>query len=126
MKRYLRYKGIPVNSFGIPILYSKKKNIPGRIKREYSRYRCFDFNFPLTAPRDLVVVYDLPDSKRKERDWLRRHLQKFGYTMIQRSVWVGPSPLPPDFLKYVKSIGLLNQLRTLKLAEPYSKDKLNM
>ena len=40
--------------------------------------------------------------------------------MIQRSVWVGPSPLPKEFLDYVKTIGLQNYLKTFKLAEAYT------
>jgi len=127
MKRYLKYKGVTVNSFGIPVLFSEDNKIPDKnSKRVYSRYRCFEHNFPLGASKDLVVIYDIPDSKRKERDWFRRHLQKFDYTMIQKSVWVGPSPLPKDFLNYVKSIGLLNKIKTLKLAKPYLKNNLNM
>ena len=84
------------------------------------------FNYKLNSPRDLVVMYDFPKDKIKERNWFRRHLQKFGYIMIQKSVWVGPSPLPKDFLNYVKSIGLLNQLVTLKLAKPYLKGDKNI
>jgi hypothetical protein len=128
MKKYLKYKGVTVNRFGIPILFSDKskitkKGIPGR---KYYQYPCFIHNYKNTAPKDLVVMYDIPEDKKKEREWFRRHLQKFDYTMIQRSVWVGPSPLPKDFLDYVKKIGLSEQLRTLKLAKPYSKGDRNM
>lgn len=123
MKKYRKYKGVTVNHFGIPIFSSakkdiKKKGIPGR---KYYQYRYFDYNFPISAPRDLVIVYDIPSDKKKERDWFRRHLKKYDYIMIKQSVWVGPSPLPQDFLNYVKSIGLSNQLVTLKLAKPYFK-----
>src|SRR3989344_2562284 len=55
--------------------------------------------------------------KKKERDWFRRQLKNFDYTMIQRSVWVGPSPLPKEFLDYVKAIGLRDHLKTFKLAK---------
>jgi len=65
-------------------------------------------------------MYDIHEAKKKERDWFRRHLKKFGYVMIQRSVWVGPSPLPKDFLDYVKAIGLEGQLKTFKLAKAYT------
>ncbi len=71
-------------------------------------------------------MYDIPENKKKEREWFRRQLQKFDYIMIQRSVWVGPSPLPKEFLDYVKKIGLSGQMRTLKLAKPYSKGDRNM
>jgi CRISPR-associated endonuclease Cas2 len=128
MKKYLKYKGLTVNAFGLPILGSdkddvKKKGTPGKM---YYQYRCFEFNYKLNSPRDLVVVYDFPNDQRKERNWFRRHLQKFGYIMIQKSVWVGPSPLPKDFMNYVKSIKLADQLVTLKLAKPYVKGDKNI
>ena len=61
---------------------------------------------------------------RKERDWLRRHLKRFDYIMIQKNIWVGPSPLPKDFLDYIKSISLLDKLVILKLLVPYTKGKM--
>ena len=128
MKKLLKYKGVTVNAFGLPVLGSNKNNLPkkGEKGRRYYQYRRFIFNFPLASPKNLIVMYDIPSNKRKERDWFRYHLKKFDYVMIQKSVWVGPSPLPKDFLKYVKSIGLLNQLKTLKLAKPYSADDRDM
>ena len=76
--------------------------------------------FEKNAPKNLVVMYDVPENMKKERDWFRRHLIKFGYVMIQRSVWVGPSPLPKEFLDYIKAIGLKDHLKTFKLAKPYT------
>lgn len=128
MKKYLKYKGVTVNSFGIPVFRSDKNKITKSEKsgKRYFQYRCFNHNFKNTAPKDLIVMYDIPNDKKKERDWFRRSLKRFDYIMIQKSVWVGPSPLPKDFLDYVKSIGLLNKLRTLKLAKPYSGKEINI
>ena len=39
--------------------------------------------------------------------------------MIQRSVWVGPSPLPIEFSSYLKEIKLGDNLKTFKLARGY-------
>ena len=128
MKKYLKYKGVTVNRFGIPVFGSDKKDntrfrIPGK---KYYQYKYFIFNFKNTAPKNLIVMYDIPSDKKKERDWFRRHLKKFDYIMIQKSVWVGPSPLPKEFLKYVKLIGLLSRIKTLKLAKPYSREDRDM
>ena len=130
MRKYLKFKGVMVNPFGFPVLGSGR-NIASKSKkrekgRRYFQYQCFTHNFKNTAPKNLIVMYDIPSSKKKEREWYRRQLQKFDYIMIQKSVWVGPSPLPNDFLKYIKSIGLLNQIKTLKLAKPYSRGESNM
>jgi hypothetical protein len=93
----------------------------GKFLRKYSDYKHFNYNFSLTTPKDLIVICDFPFNKRSERDWFRYQLKGFNYTRIQKSVWVGPSPLPKDFLDYIKSIGLLDNLKMLKLAKPYSK-----
>lgn len=126
MRKYLKYKGVTVNRFGIPVFSSDKKKKGGeskRSQRKYSDYKHFIFNFALTAPKDLIVICDFPFSRRSERDWFRYQLKGFNYTRIQKSVWVGPSPLPKDFLDYIKTIGLLDKLKILKLAKPYSRDK---
>ncbi len=119
MKRYRKYKGVTVNSFGFPV-FNPNKNEVKKINKEYSQYSCFNFNLEETQPKNLIIMYDIPNDKRKERDWFRRHLKKLNYIMIQKSVWVGPSPLPKVFFDYVKSIGLLDQLKTFKLAKSYT------
>ena len=119
MKRQLRYKGVPVGFLGLPILNTEsvkaRKN-----KKCWSQYRVFNIVYEKTAPKNLIVMYDIPHEKKKEREWFRRQLKKFNYIMIQKSVWVGPSPLPINFLAYVKSIGLSGQLKTFKLAKSYT------
>jgi DNA-binding transcriptional regulator PaaX len=119
MKKILNYKGVKVSSFGIPVFISNKNDIL-KTEKEYSQYACFNIKLEKTSPKNLIIMYDIPSDMRKERDWFRRHLKKFNYIMIQKSVWVGPSPLSKDFLDYVKSIGLLDQLKTFKLAKPYT------
>ena len=39
--------------------------------------------------------------------------------MIQKSVWVGPSPLPQDFIFYLKEVDLENEIKTFKLEKGY-------
>jgi len=65
-------------------------------------------------------MYDIPHTRKKERDWFRRQLKNFDFIMIQKSVWVGPSPLPVDFLSYLKRIGLQKEFKIFKLAKPYT------
>ena len=117
------YKGVRVNAFGLPILNDKKN----RIKRDHRKrkfyYITFRSTFKENSPKNLIVMYDIPHDKSRERDWFRRQLKNFDYVMIQKSVWVGPSPLPNDFLDYVKLVGLKGQLRTFKLSKPYTKRK---
>mgnify|MGYP001566751859 CR=1 len=120
-RRIHRYKGIAVNLLGIPVDLSRdnKECPPNNIRSRYLR----SF-IPINTkglPKNLLVLYDIPEDKKKERDWFRRQLRSFDFDMIQRSVWVGPSPLPKDFLAYVKTIGLQNEFKIFKLARPYKK-----
>jgi CRISPR-associated endonuclease Cas2 len=122
----LYYKGIKVNNLGIPVfLLQGNKNT--RIKknnRKRNYYNIsFESSFKSNQSRNLLVMYDIPSSMKRERDWFRRHLVKFGYIMIQKSVWVGPSPLPKEFLNYLKEIKISDNLKTFKLEKSYSVKK---
>jgi len=83
----------------------------------------FTSPFVLNAPKNLLLMFDIPESKRAERNWLRWHLREFQYYMIQKSVWVGPSPLPKKFKDHAKEIGLNTYVKTFKLAKPYQINK---
>ena len=121
-KKKFYYKGMQVNAFGLPILFDNKKS---RVKMEHRKRNFYNISFTSyfkkDSPKNLMVMYDIPHHQKKERDWFRRHLIKFDYIMIQKSVWVGPSPLPTDFLNYLKEIKIENNFKTFKLAKPYNK-----
>lgn len=137
----LKYKGVGVNIFGIPTFLTGNKNscksalsrlkkngyvenMEGnwRITNKGNEYldaraevlRQFDSPFTQKSPKNLIVLFDIPEHARNKRDWLRWHLKKFDYEMIQRSVWIGPSPLPKDFVNYLKSIKLHKYIKTYK------------
>ena len=110
-----------VNAFGLPILKSERKSRAKKENRKKSFY-CSTFSSPFkeSSAKNLIVMYDVPHVQKKERDWFRRHLIKFGYIMIQKSVWVGPSPLPKDFLNYLEEIKIGDKFKTFKLAKSYA------
>jgi CRISPR/Cas system-associated endoribonuclease Cas2 len=114
-------KGTKVNSFGIPLyLLKDKSRIKGEGRKRKFYNVSFDSPFKKDSPKNLLVMYDIPSDKSNERNWFRRHLKKFDYIMIQKSVWVGPSPLPNEFIRYVETIGLKKQLKTFKLSKVYT------
>lgn len=140
----LHYKGVRVNLFGIPKLSSykygslksgisqlKKKQYIEKIdsgwsltpkgkdflKRKYDSLMQFNSPFSKNDPKNLLVMFDIPQIKKAEREWFRWHLKKFGYVMIQKSVWRGPAPLPKEFLTYLKKIGLQENLKMLKVSK---------
>lgn len=91
---------------------------------ESGRYKqkLIDLNFGeiKNKTKNLLVIYDIPESSKKEREWFRKHLKKLDFEMIQRSVWIGPSPLPKSFLEYVEEIGIKKDFKTFKLSKSYN------
>jgi len=115
-----RYKGMRVNSSGLPLIGNRKSQPKNFKRKKRNAYLAtFTSSFKKDSPKNLIVMYDIPHNLKKERDWFRRHLAKFGYIMIQKSVWVGPSPLPKNFLDYLKEIKIGDSFKTFKLAKPY-------
>ncbi len=144
-KRRLMYKGMKTTLLGLPdFKYYKYQTLANRCSklkqsgyvaeingeykitqkgREYLRKKKntlqhFEFTVEKGLPKNLLLLYDIPEGKKREREWFRIHLKKLGFLMIQRSVWVGP--MPKEFLDYVKLIGLKKMIETFKLARGYS------
>ena len=45
-----------------------------------------------------IIFFDIPENKRKYRDYLRKVLKLVGFLEFQRSIWIYPHPVP-QFLK---------------------------
>ena len=66
--------------------------------------------------KQIIAVFDIPEKKRRYRDWLRSELVGFGFDPIQKSVWFGPT-LPEEFVKYLEKENLLKYIRFFRVAE---------
>ncbi|MES2059808.1 MAG: hypothetical protein V4438_02135 [Patescibacteria group bacterium] len=142
----LHYKGIPVNGFGIPKFKNSNPNSlkttlcnlkrrkllarnkdgwiltkkgEGYYKERYLNPTKLPSPFETDAPRNLLLMFDVPHEKSRYRDWLRRQLQEYDYIMVQKSVWAGPSPLPKEFKDYIKMIKIEDCIKTFRLAKYY-------
>ncbi len=142
----MRYKGMRVNIFGIPSFKKypprsvrttidrlKKKNLIEKelsgivlskrgkeyVKTKIDSLKEFDKPQNISKDKNLLLMFDVPTERKAEREWLRWHLKKFNYTMVQKSVWVGPFPLPKEFKEYLEKIKLSKCIKTFKLAKSY-------
>jgi len=63
-----------------------------------------------------MVIFDIPEKKRKYRDWLRHELVGFGFELVQKSVWFGPT-LPKEFIIYLQKEKILQYIKFFKATE---------
>ncbi len=78
-------------------------------KKYNNNINLFDYiRTPLNKnlPRNTIISFDIPESKRKIRNWLRNQIKIFGYEMLQQSLWLGPGPLPSVFLKRLEELNI--------------------
>ncbi len=147
-KRKIKYKGMHVSLLGLPDFkyykyqtlanrcsnlktkgYIKEKNGEYFITRKgkdflnketKKNFKKFQTNKTKNDFKNLLLLYDIPENKKSHRNWFRRELINLHFVMIQKSVWVGPSPLPSGFIEYVKSIGLKDMIKIFKLKKGYN------
>lgn len=67
--------------------------------------------------RNMIVIFDIPETRRKQRNWLRGDLMALGFILLQESVWFGPAPLPKEFIQYLNDTNLLQYIKFFKVAE---------
>lgn len=82
------------------------------------------FKYPepgeLLPPKDgktRIIMFDIPEERRAERNWLRKELVGCDYAPLQKSIFMGLRPLPKILLDelrerrltpYVRIVGLEN------------------
>lgn len=51
-----------------------------------------------------IVIFDIPEKKKRWREWLREELLLLQYQQLQKSVYVGKTPLPESLYKEIKKL----------------------
>ncbi len=64
-----------------------------------------------------LITFDIPEKRRRERDWLRSALLNAGYSFIQRSVFLGKQPIPRAIFETIKERNLSGFVRLIIVGE---------
>jgi DNA-binding transcriptional regulator PaaX len=64
-----------------------------------------------------VIDFDIPELERRKRDWLRVSLMNLGFEMLQKSVWVGNTDLPEEFILSLNNLEILSHLHMFIVKE---------
>ncbi|MDB4939577.1 MAG: PaaX family transcriptional regulator, phenylacetic acid degradation operon negative regulatory [Candidatus Doudnabacteria bacterium] len=51
-----------------------------------------------------MIIFDIPESKRTVRDYLRTKLKQLGFKRWQNSIWITPYRLPDDVVSELKEL----------------------
>lgn len=111
----LKKKGLVKNTQGKWSISKKGKEFLVLRKRGIKLFPPSKRVFP-KAQKQLIVTFDIPEKRRKYRDWLRLELISFGFEPVQKSVWFGPA-LPKEFIEYLGEVRLLGYIRFFKVSE---------
>jgi DNA-binding PadR family transcriptional regulator len=84
------------------------KNVFYLPKRNYKKEKDEGFN---------VVIFDIPEKERFKRKWLRSQLISLGFSMLQKSVWIGKNKLPKEFLNDLNYLGLIDFIQIFKISK---------
>lgn len=78
------------------------------------RFKNLEFNPQAWDRQWRVLIFDIPENQRYQRDMLRRLVKELGMQRLQRSVWVTPADCRREFEQLKAAFGLENNLLLLE------------
>jgi len=63
----------------------------------------------------IFIIFDIPEKKKKVREWIRAQIKNWGFEMIQKSVWISFGPLPKEFEEKLKILGVNDGVKIYNL-----------
>lgn len=64
-----------------------------------------------------MLMFDIPEKKRKERDWLRYQLSCINYQPIQKSIFIGKQPIEENVWEDIMERNLNKCIRLITVGE---------
>ncbi len=71
-----------------------------------------------------IVIFDVPESEKKKREWLREALKSIGFTFVQKSVWLGKLKVPVDLLQDIERLQLAEYIEIFQITKTGSLKQL--
>jgi len=64
-----------------------------------------------------IVIFDIPETEKRKRSWLRVALGNLGFKMIQKSVWLGKVKIPKRFLDNLFQFKLVDFVEIFEISK---------
>jgi hypothetical protein len=65
----------------------------------------------------IILIFDIPEKEKRKRDWLREVLKKLGLKMIQKSVWIGKTKIPKEFLDDLFKLKVIDYVEIFEITK---------
>ncbi len=75
----------------------------------------YKLKFPQPDGMPRLVMYDIPETDKKKRNWIRTELIALGYAQLQKSVWLGYCPVSENFIKSLRLFRLNDKVHILSI-----------
>lgn len=70
-----------------------------------------------------VIIFDVPEIDRDNRDYLRQKLISLGFGRLQKSVYISPLDVLVDVKEYLKKLNLYGKAVVLEAKEVFTRDQ---
>lgn len=75
-------------------------------------------DYPVSKSHNFTVIaFDVPEKEKRKRWWLRAALRGMGFTMLQRSVWIGKVKIPREFIDDLSGLRLVESVEILEITK---------
>ena len=74
--------------------------------KKYVHTHCPMLRVSIRGAGKVLVLFDIPEEKKRLREWLRLQLRFWDFTMVQKSAWLGKGPLPEEFYERLRFLGM--------------------
>jgi len=115
---------LSIKSFNTNLYRLKKKNLltadsDGNIiidKNNLKSYTIFSrIKDKPTGETRIIILFDIPEKRRKNRNWLREQLKIWDFKMIQKSFWIGKGVPPKEFTDRLRLLGIDKCIKIFKI-----------
>jgi DNA-binding transcriptional regulator PaaX len=105
----LKKEGIVArNGSDVLVLTERGRNILEEEKRRSPRMSFPSKTYPIKTIQEItVIIFDIPEVQRERREWFRAVITKLGFSMAQKSVWIGAVDIPEQLINDLRSLLLL-------------------
>lgn len=64
-----------------------------------------------------IVIFDVPETEKRKREWLRGELIYHEYKPLQKSVWIGNRPLLPELIKTIDFLNMSSYIHIFSVKD---------